>query len=186
MQLSLWIALGAIGINLSAVDLMHLFQVWNKNLPRQDSLIPGTEQKFLYNRDYYTMTYGNLIAVSLIDVAFAHLVARSHIPVWQWVVFAIIGAACAIFFRWLKTLPDNKVDANFPGPREISPSGRVFLVYFGSQVAVTGIAMWNLFADNLWGQPVMMAGLLGVIGFAVCFVADIKSGNFDPKRPLRS
>lgn len=74
MEFSWTICVVAVLANLAWIALMAVTQfvdIARGKLPPRNSLIPGTRQRFLHMQDFWTMTYGDIVGVSFIWVAFS-------------------------------------------------------------------------------------------------------------------
>ena len=164
---------------------MYALQQIDKNLPPRHSLIPGTNQKFLYMQDFYTMTWGDLIGLVWIMNAFVHLVVHGHVGYGQWIFFAIIATASAFFFMAMCLGPTHKPDQGFPEVGKISMHGISHLPYFGIYAAVSMLSIYHLFSENI-ASPIMWLGLAGGLIWVASQIADQKAGNFNPLKKLDS
>ena len=185
MEISWMILAVVFAVNLAYIGVMHLAQVLDKSLPRRHSIISGTHQKFLYMPDFWTTTYGDMFGVSLITNAFVHLAVSGHIDYWQWIAFVVIAIASALIFVVMCFGKEHKPDAVFPNIGKISWNGIMHLPYFGTGIAVTIMCIWHLFTGNLRGL-VMWIGLAGGALYIACYITDIKSGNFDTLKKIKT
>ncbi len=175
-----WTILGLVFLaNLAWIAVMFVAQELDNSLPVRNSLIPGTNQKFLYMQDFWTMTWGDLVGVALIDTAFVHLAVHGCLGVWHWCVFAAAVVVLGLWFANMCMGQGHKPDMGFPDIGKISWLGILHLPYFGSGVAAGAFCLWFIFTGDLRG-PVLYVGLGGGALYALCFVAEIRSGNFDP------
>lgn len=179
MEFSWTLAATAVGLNLFWISAMFMAQHLDKSLPPRNSLIPGTRQKFLYANDFWTMTYGDVVGVSLIWVAFSH-VAVNWFGAYTWMFFWAVAFLVALNFMRMCLKADHKPDWGYPAQGEISLGGYLHLPYFGFSV-VAGV--WCL---GLVREPgiVLMIYLAGAVIYIICFVLEIKSGNFDPLKKV--
>ena len=179
-----WLVIGVtVAANLACIALMYLSQVLDTSLSSRHSLIPGTRQKFLYMQDFWTMTFGDMLGVSMIAIAFTHLAVNGYIDLWQWIAFVALSIVSAVIFAQMCLSKDHKPDMGFPDIGKISWLGILHLPYFGVGIAISIICIWNLVTGNLRG-PVMWIGLAGGMFYIACFIAEIKSGNFDPLKKV--
>ena len=185
MEFSWLIFVSVVIANFLCIGVMLLAQALDKSLPTRNSIIPGTNQKFLYIQDFWTMVYGDMFGVSLITTAFVHLAVNEYVNLWQWITLVTITVVSAIGFMKMCLGKDHKPDYGFPEIGKISTAGVLHLPYFGVGIAVSAVTTWNLVAANLWKEPTMWVGLAGGAWYITCFILEIKSGNFDPlKRVL--
>lgn len=179
-----WTILAIMGVVNSAwMAVMFAAQQLDKSLPPRHSIIPGTNQKFLYMQDFWTMTWGDFIGVALINTAFAHLAVNGCLGVWHWFVFAVLVVAISAQFARMCMNQDHKPDMGFPYAGKISWTGVLHLPYFGIGVVAGAFCVWFIFTGDLRGL-VLCVGLGGAAFYALCFVAEIKSGNFDPLKRI--
>ena len=178
--------LAAVGLNVLIFVVLRISQSANPGLPRRYSYIPGTRQRFNHVQDYWTMTAGNLVGLSLIDASFFGMVADGQMIVGEWVVFAVIAVIGFIVFSMLNSREAYKSDYAFPKTGEVSAAGLVMLLNLGFHIALAVMVLWNLYAHGLGGIPVMWFAVIGAVVYAVCFVIDAMSGNFDPKETTRN
>lgn len=134
-------------------------------------------------QDFWTITFGDTIGVSMIAIAFAHLAVGGSIDAGQWVAFLGVAIVSAAVFAKTCLSNGHKPDAAFPNTGRISWFGILHLPYFGMGIAISVICVWNLVTSNLRG-PIMWIGLGGGVFYVVCFVLEIKSGNFDPPKRI--
>ena len=177
MEFSWWIFAVILTVNCFYMGLMYLLQELDRNLSSRHSTIPGTKQKFLYMQDFYTMIWGDFIAVPLIVNAFVHL-ALHGLSLAEWVLFFTVIVVDAFGFLWLCTRSSHKPDQGFPEVGKVSWHGLAHLPYHGVVVAISIILIWHIFIDNLHGS-ILYTSLMGGVLYIVSFIADIISGNFD-------
>lgn len=179
-----WMTLAAVVVvNALYVGFMYLLQVADKNLPLRHSIIPGTQQKFLYVQDFYSCTWGDLIAIPLVVNAFVWLTMHGFVRSWQWLIFAIIAVADGSGFLMMCLGDVHKPDQGFPEIGKVSWHGLSHLPYHGVGVAMSVLVIWHTINGNLRG-PVMYVALLGGVLYLVTFAADVVSGNFDPLKRI--
>lgn len=162
--------------NALCMGVILLAQVLDKSLPPRHSLIPGTNQKFLYIEDFWTMTYGDFLAIPCIVNAYAHLVAEDATNPWWGVLIMGVGALAFLVMCLGKK---HKPDYGFPDIGKISYAGVLHLFYFGAGVAASIISVWHIFTGDLTGTP-LWVGLCGGVIYMICFFRDIIDGNFNP------
>jgi len=175
-----WMILAVVfGGNLVYLGTMFAAQQLDKSLPPRHSLIPGTKQKFLYMQDWYTMKYGDVVAVPLIANVFVHLVINGYVNVVQWGIFAILSLILAVTGISMCLTPEHKPDQGFPSAGKASIQGWLHMPYFGVGWSIGTISLINWPLGHIHG-PVLWLGLSGGAFYLVCLVAEFKSGNFDP------
>jgi len=174
MEFSWTICVAAIMANLAWILVMFVAQQLDKSLPPRNSIIPGTHQKFIYVQDFWTMTWGDIVGVSLIWVAFFHVVVNWFGP-YCWVFFWLVSLIVAWYFMQMCLSTNHKPDWGYPEIGKISMSGYLHLPYFGCSV-VAGV--WCL---GLFTVPgiVLVIYLTGLAIYGLCFLLEIRSGNFD-------
>lgn len=165
-------------VNFSYICLMYLAQIEDRNLPDQHSVIPGTEQRFLYMEDFYTMTYGDIVGVFLIAVVFCHLIESHYITANQWIIFAVVAVVSAGCFLNMCMAINHKPDQGFPDIGQISRHGLVHLPYFGVAIAMSALSWSHFLLGNIRGS-LMWMGLFGGTEYLVCVAMDIAAGNFN-------
>ncbi len=170
-------------LNTLYVALIFLAQQVDKSLPPRHSIIPGTNQKFLYMQDFYTMTWGDLIGLSFIGNAFVHLVVYGQVGVWHWLVFAVLAVVFAVVYLVMWLGPNHKPDIGFPKAGKIGLQGIVHQPYFGFYMALSVLCIWFIFTGSLNGV-VLYVGLVGALFYLVCHEADKLTGNFDALKPI--
>ena len=129
------------------------------------------------------MTYGDLLGVPLIVNAFVHLAMSGALGILHWLAFALIALGSMWQFYRMCTSKDHKPDYGFPHTGKISISGILHLPYFGVGIGASSVASFCLLAGSLRG-PVMWVALLGGAIYIACFIAEMKSGNFDALKPV--
>ncbi len=170
------VLLVVLGMNGAYLCFIISAQELNKSLPSRNSIIPGTNQKFLYVQDFWTMTYGDFLGVPLVVNAFVHLAADDITNLW-WTLG--IGMLSTMMFLKMCLGKNHKPDYGFPGIGKISFAGILHLPYFGFGIGASAMSAWNLIIGELRG-PVMWVALAGGAVYVGCFVLEIRSGNFDP------
>ena len=176
----LWQILAVVVVaNLFWIGVMFAAQEFDKTLPLSYSFIPGTNQRFLHMQDFYTMTYGDLFGVPLINNAFLHLIVMGHLETWHWLAFVLLAIVSSSIFVVMCFGPNHKPDMGFPQIGKISWIGLLHLPYLGVGVASAMLCLWFILAGDLRG-PVLYLGLAGGAIYIASFVAETKSGNFDP------
>lgn len=175
MDFSWTICVVAVVTNLVWILAMFVAQMLDKSLPPQNSTIPGTRQKFLYMQDFWTMTWGDIVGVSLIWVSFFHLALAWFGP-YSWIFFWVVAILLAWQFMRMCLGVNHKPDWGYPEVGKISVGGYLHLPYFGVSV-VAGV--WCLGLLRVPGT-VMYIYLAGLVVYALCFLLELKSGNLDP------
>ncbi len=179
MSFSWTIFLCVFAVNLLCVLFMRLCQDLDKSLPPRHSVIPGTKQRFNYMQDFYTAWWGDLIGVPLIANAFVHLVANGYIGWVQWAIFVVLAVLLAVGFLNMCLSKDHKPDQGFPEIGKVSWHGLSHLPYLGCGYTLSLFTIGHLVAGHIWG-PVLYVALLGGAFYIATFIADIKTGNFEP------
>lgn len=141
------------------------------------SIIPGTNQKFLYWENFFTQTYGDFIFLPLIASAFVILLLDGQIPIWNWLVGGLIFLVACIFFIKSCTSPNHKPDWGFPKPGKISRGGWSHIPYLGMYCAIVVMVLINI---NELNSLLLWTSLYGMAGWLVCWFLDYKAGHFDP------
>ncbi len=176
-----WAIFGLVVLgNFAWVGVMFLAQELDKSLPPRRSLIPGTRQPFLYMWDWYTILYGDTIAVPLIVNAYMHLVAYGHISAVQSTISALLAMILTVVGIVSCLGPNHKPDQGFPEVGRISAHGLIHMPYFGAGWSMGAVALCHwLFLGHLSG-PVLWLGLFGGVLYLFLLAMEFKSGNFDP------
>lgn len=179
MEFSWTISAEVIAVNLLCIGLMIGTQYVIK-LPPRNSIIPGTNQFFLYWQDFYCQFVGDTLGLVLIQLAFAHIVNQGiNYPLPFLITFAVVAATDAVFFTQMCLSDKHKPDYGFPVPGKISLSGRLHSVYHGVNVAII-VAMVYF---GVVGQAPLWTIIVAAFGLAIWIggvIADAKSGNFNP------
>ncbi|MSU54392.1 MAG: hypothetical protein EXS48_00940 [Candidatus Staskawiczbacteria bacterium] len=166
-------------VNAICMGAMCLAQQMDKSLPLRHSIIPGTNQKFLYMRDWCAF-WSDFLAVPLIINAFVHLVIKDQKNLWWGLPIMVISA---LVFLKMCLGENHKPDQGFPSAGVVGLNGWAHLPYFGFCIAAAAICIWNLITSDLRG-PVMWVGLIGGAFYIGCFIGDIKTGNFDSLKSI--
>jgi len=174
-----WTILAVVFVaNLFWVGVMFAAQQLDKSLPPRHSLIPGTNQKFLYMQDWYTMKYGDVVAVPLIVNAFVHLVALGYISGVQWAITFMLSLLLTIIGIKSCLGPGHKPDQGFPEAGKISLQGKLHMPYFGIGWSMGLVSFYHLVIGHVSG-PVLWLGLFGAVFYIAMLGMEFKSGNFD-------
>lgn len=166
--------------NILCMGVMLLTQSLDKSLPLRNSIIPGTNQRFLYIQDFWTMTWGDGIGVLLIANAFVHLVIKDITNLW-WSLPIIVVSGLGFLDMCLGK--GHKPDYGFPDIGKVSSAGILHLLYFGVGVAASVMCVWNLITGDLRG-PVMWVAFAGGVFYIGCFILEVRSGNLDPLKKI--
>ena len=169
--------------NLFCIEAMFLAQQLDKSLPPRYSLIPGTKQKFLYMQDWYTMKYGDVIAVPLIANVFVHLAVYGRINFVQWGIFVVLFLILTVTGISMCLTAEHKPDQGFPSTGKVSIQGWLHMPYFGVGWSMGTISLINLPFGHVTG-PVLWLGVFGGVFYLACLFAEFKSGNFDPLKKV--
>ena len=156
---------------------MFLAQQFDKSLPEQHSIILGTNQKFLYMQDFWTMTWGDVVGISLIWGAFLHL-AIYRFEFRHWIVFTALTVLFMTGFAVMCFGKNHKPDMGYPYVGKISWNGILHLPYFGAGVSASIFCVWLIAFPGI----VLLVFLSGSVFYLVCFYLEIQSGNFEPLR----
>lgn len=183
MEFSWTILAVVVLLNLAWIGVMFAAQQTDKSLPPRHSIIPGTNQKFLYMQDFWTMTWGDLVGVAMINTAFAHLAMNGYFGMWHWITFAALVFAFSAQLAKVGMNQGHKPDMGFPEIGKISWIGILHLPYYGIGVAAGIFCAWFIFTGDLHGL-VLYVGLHGAVFYALCFIAEVQSGNFDPLKRI--
>ncbi len=147
------------------------------NLPARGSKIPGTNQPFLYWQDFYCQKWGNTFAMPLMLTAFISAYSQNLTSLLWWVLSINIGFWATVIFTVLCLATKHKPDWGFPVAGEISLGGIIHLFYFWIYATVIVFTFGHL---SSLGKLDSLALLSGLIIYAINFVKDVKSGNFQP------
>jgi len=175
-----WLIFASVMVaNVACIGVMLLAQAVDRNLPSRNSFIPMTKQRFLYIQDFWTMTWGDGIGVLLITNAFVHLAVKDITNLWWSLPIVVVSG-----LGFLKMCLGNahKPDYGFPDRDKVSFAGILHLFYFGVGIAASVMCVWNLITGDLRG-PVMWTALVGGVFYILCFIMEMKSGNFDQLNP---
>lgn len=170
-------------VNLFCLATMFVAQQMDKTLPSRHSLIPGTKQRFLYMQDWWTVAYGDTIAVPLVANVFVYLVINGHVNSVQWGIFAVLSLILTVIGINMCLTPEHKPDQGFPTAGRISLQGALHMPYFGIGWSMGIFSLLHTCFGHVTG-PVLWLGVFGGAFYLACLVAEFKSGNFDPLKPL--
>ena len=176
----LTIAIIVLFINVSAWFVLFGIQYWEfytgRILPRKKHDKRNPVDSFLYIQDFDTDgVIGDIIALSLIDIATALSIHSTGFSLWM---FVSIPVAILVTGRFIKlTLEQtHKPDWGFPSPGKVSWGGKAHLVYFFCQscVGVMGLI-------SIWTNPKILPVTLfaiGVVIYGIAYAKDYFSGKF--------
>lgn len=181
MEFSLKIYVVAASCNLFWIFVMFLVQQLDKNFPEQHSTIPGTNQKFLYMQDFWTISWGDTIGMSLIWAAFFHLVIY-RFEFRHWLVFAVLSVLLMAGFAIMCFGKDHKPNMGFPDIGKISWNGILRLPYFGAGVSAAVFCVWLV----AFPGRVLLIFFAGAVIYFIFFCMEVKSGNFDQINKIKS
>ena len=167
----------AVAGNLFWIMLMFLAEFFDKTLPEQNSIIPNTNQKFLYMKDFWTFSWGDPVGVSLIWAAFLHIVIY-RFEIRHWLVFCVLSVFFMIGFAAACLAKDHRPNMRYPDTGKISWNGILHLPYFGLGAAASIFCIWLIAFPGV----VLLLFLFGVAFYLVCFYLEIQSGNLEPLR----
>ncbi|MEK7562379.1 MAG: hypothetical protein AAB509_01720 [Patescibacteria group bacterium] len=167
--------------NFAWIGVMFLAQQLDKSLPPRHSVIKGSAgQKFLYMQDWYTMKYGDVIAVPLIANVYVHLVACDRIlPLIEPIALALLALVMMVVGIESCLGENHKPDQGFPEIGKISLQGRIHMPYFGIGWSMGIFSLIHACFGHFTG-PVLWLGIFGGVFYLGCLVAEFKSGNFNP------
>lgn len=176
-----WMALiVACVVNWTWIAIMYGAQQCDLNMPARHSIIPGTRQRFIHMQDFWTCSWGDCLPLCLILNAFVTLAMADKITVWQWLSLGIMSVILGIGFLVMCLGKDHKPDQGYPAPGKVSLHGYLHLPHFGVSVSMVVLTVWHIIIGNFRGGPVLYLFIVGAVLWAITFVLDVKSGNFDP------
>ncbi len=146
-------------------------------VPRH-SIIPGTDQKFLYWEDFYTQTYGDFFGLVWIMNGFAHLLIKGQITSLEWFIFIFFTLVSIFIFLYSNLKSGHKPDWGYPSQGRISWGGITHLPYFGSLFAMSILCLINIFSGEIRGV-LLWTTLSGGFIYIITIIVDIKLGHFD-------
>lgn len=167
---------------------MYLFQQWDRYrelMPVRGSIIPGTNQKFLYWQDFYCQRYGT-VGIMLIWIGFMHLVRFQYLSFWEIVVYIAIALCDAIGFTYMILRKKNhKPDYGFPEAGQVSKSGIIHSIYHGLTISAVVMLMYHstFIATSISLPPIL--ALHGIILYIIIILQDIKAGHFALLKPVK-
>lgn len=162
-------------IYIQGMLMLQSFDAEARLLPPRHSIIEGTNQRFLYIQDFWTMTWGDIGAVPFIWTAFMHLALQNKL---NWVAMGIIGTIAIWLFRSICFRPEHKPDYGFPAPKLVSTAGFFHVLYMGAGVGAGITCLINLCMGKLTGLA-MWVGIAGGVLYGITFLLDVVSGNLD-------
>lgn len=145
------------------------------------SLIPGTHQKFLYWQDFSTQTWGDMLGLGLVWVAFAHI--KHMITPLGWVMLTGIGLASAVAFWAMCTRSTHKPDWGYPRMAQTSAGGSTHLVYFGTSTAFAVACLPYIIGGALKDWPLALF-LIGSVIWTAAACVDWAAGRFEKLKPI--
>ncbi len=159
--------------------LIEKFEEKTGKIPLRHSIIPDTNQKFLYWEDFYTQTYGDFLGLVWIVNGFVHLIVEEKIANWEWIIFLSFAILMMLVFvkSTLKS-KSHKPDWGYPAEGKISLGGASHLPYFGALSSMALICLINMVGGDMKGV-VLWTTLAGGIFYIATVIADIKTGHFD-------
>lgn len=183
-----WLFVAVVAANFLCMAIMAVAQELD-HLPPRHSVIPGTNQRFIYMQDFWSMIYGDIIAIPLIANAFMHVAAAGLVSDTEWLVLLVIATVDASGFYLLCVHPNHKPDQGYPEPGKIGWNGIAHLPYHGVGMAMSLLAIFHIFhidgvisvlhifSGDLNGWP-LYVGLVGGVIYVAFFILDIRAGNF--------
>lgn len=150
----------------------------NRKISDRHSVIPGTNQKFLYWEDFYMQTYGDLLGLVWVMNSFVQLLVNGKVNNLMWLIFA--GFAILGVYLTLKTClaKNHKPDWGYPAVGKISLGGISHLPYFGIQLGMAAVCFIKIFSGELFGLPLLTTLGGGIIIVIMAFL-DWQAGHFD-------
>ncbi len=171
----------ALWINSSLCLIQYAAQqidVVRGKIPARHSIIPGTNQKFLYWQDFYMQVYADLFGFLWLMNAFIHLWIRGYITQWLWIIFWVVFVVSIALFLKSCLAKNHKPDWGFPAVGRISLGGISHLPYFGLQAGMGAVCFISMFTGALEGA--LKSALAGGAGFVfLMFMFDKNAGHFD-------
>jgi hypothetical protein len=154
-------------------------------IPARNSIIPGTNQKFLYWQDFYNQTYGDFFGLVWIMNAFSQLLVKGQISKFEWLIFIFLAIGSASAFLLMNLRLSHKPDWGYPLKGEVSWGGLSHLPYFGSLFAMAAICFVKIASGEINGI-LLWTVVVSILIYTTTTILDIKSGNFDPIKKIRS
>ncbi len=153
-----------------------------KRLPNRYSIIPGTEQKFLYWQDFYSQTYGDFLGLIWVMNTFAHLLINERI-IWPlWIIFIAVLFIATVVFLNTHLNNERKPDWGFPKNSRISLGGISHLPYFSLNSGMTAICLLEMLRGQVSGI-FFWTTLSGLLVWLLSVITDYHAGHFDkPKK----
>jgi len=134
-------------------------------------------ESFLYIQDFHTGLWGDLIGLSLINVAFAVMMARTKASLRVLIIPIVAGISITTLFHRACMDLFHKPDHGYPASGVVSLSGRAHLVYFAGQIVVVTHVL-KLFGSRKTSKTTATIGFLGACIYIFAFILDVKSGRF--------
>lgn len=163
---------------LQYLDLSH------QKIQRRGTLIPGTNQCFLYMQDFATNSWGDLLGLSLIQTGFAHLWVTGCLSLLEWTELVLVATITSGIFLYVCLQTHHKPDSGFPEIGKISSSGKWHIPYFGINAGIAAVDIHLLFGP-LRGSA-MWLSLAGGAIYVVAIACDIAHGNFASLQPANA
>ena len=171
----------AFGLNtifIVAILLVQKIESTTGTLYGRLSLVPETNQPFLYWQDFKYQSIGNTIFMPFILYTFLWILKYQTISSLTWVWFSTIGIIDISLFANMCLAKDHKPDWGYPGAGEISIGGLIHLVYHGVYMAISFITLY--FITIRWGTDLPCFWFfLGIIPYLATVIWDNKSGRFE-------
>ncbi len=181
MEISWKLVIGIYLCNFVYLCLMFLGQCLDKRIPPRGSIIPGTNQKIMHMQDWYTLTWGDIVAVPLILSGFAHVAINKNIHPAEWAILIIASNVIGVYFLGAICLSDtHRPDAGTYDIGKQSLHGYIHVPYFGICVAIAAAAIYHRLITGELNGPALYLGLLGGAIYIASFLADLFSGHFAP------
>jgi len=158
---------------------MRFVQDWemvNGRIPdRREHNPERPTEGFLYIQDYATTLWGDLLALSFIDMAVGERIAEGF-PAWLPVALCFgVGAGIATYFHFKEWMGlYHKPDWAYPWKGKVSAGGKLHTVYFSLQVSVVLMGAWFLVTGSL-SLFQALAVLVGGVLYLFAIYCDVKS-----------
>lgn len=179
------------------VGLFHVLFRWLQDadleagiIPPRGSRIKGSLQKFLHVQDFATMTWGDLIGLSLVwatSMMMVFVQANWSRPsaFWITVIGVVVALVAGFGFHTMCLGPNHKPDYGFPSAGVASPAGKAHSVFFGLSfgVGVMGLLFFIIQYDRtsfMIKTPLLWVWGLGLAVWCAAGLRDIMTGRFAP------
>lgn len=146
--------------------------------------IKKPQNGFLYIQDYHTTLIGDLLGLTIMNVAI--LEKRESLftlPTTTMAVAVLAALGITTLMNWTWLGPTHKPDWAYPRAGEVSYGGKLHLVYFFTQLTLALIGIWLLATNQLLPKQQLMLGLGGLV-YLSAMLLDVKSKRW-AKIPLR-